>query len=88
IKKSENIIKTSNEQILDAFHRLDHDDVDTFLHLGGALPMVSLISVLEHSLGRPVVSTNAASYWYALRRHGIEDQLDGYGRLLLQTDID
>jgi len=87
IEKSEDIIKTTDAQILDAFHRLDHDDVDTFLHLGGALPLVSLISVLENSLGRSVVSTNAASYWYALRHHGIEDRLDGYGRLLLQTDI-
>jgi maleate isomerase len=87
ITKSDNIIKTSDEQIRDAFQRLDHDDVDTFLHLGGALPMVRQIAVLEQSLGRSVVSTNAASYWYALRRHGIEDRIHGYGRLLLQTDI-
>lgn len=86
IKKSEDIIKTTDTQIMEAFRRLDHEDVDTFLHLGGALPMVNLISVLEQSLGRSVVSTNAASYWYALRRHGIEDRLNGYGRLLLQTD--
>ena len=87
IKKSQDIIKTTDAQIQDAFRRLDHDDVDTFLHLGGALPMVGLISVLEQSLGRAVVATNAASYWHALRRHGIEDQIAGYGRLLLQTDI-
>ena len=85
IEKSEDIIKTTDAQILEAFHRLDHDDVDTFLHLGGALPMVKLISDLEKSLGRSVVSTNAASYWYALRHHGIADQLEGYGRLLLQA---
>jgi len=87
IKKSEDIIKTTDAQIQEAFRRLDHDDVDTFLHLGGALPLVGLISDLEQSLGRSVVSTNAASYWYALRRHGIEDQIEGYGRLLLQTNI-
>ena len=86
IKKSEDIIKTTDTQIMEAFRRLDHEDVDTFLHLGGALPMVNLISVLEQSLGRSVVSANAASYWYALRSHGIEDRLNGYGRLLLQTD--
>lgn len=86
IKKSEDIIETTDEQIMDAFSRLDHDDVDTFLHLGGALPMVGLISVLERQLGRLVVATNAASYWYALRRHGIKDKIDGYGRLLLHTE--
>jgi acyl-CoA synthetase (AMP-forming)/AMP-acid ligase II len=83
----EDIIKTTDEQILEAFRRLDHEDVDTFLQLGGALPLIGLIPVLEQSLGRSVVASNAASYWYSLRRHGIEDTLDGYGRLMLQTDI-
>jgi len=87
IEKSEDIIRTTDAQILDAFHRLDHDDVDTFLHLGVALPMVDLISNLENALGRSVVSTNAASYWYALRQHGIKDRIAGYGRLFLQSDI-
>jgi maleate isomerase len=87
IKKSEDIIRVTDEKIQDAFRRLNHDEVDTFLHLGGALPLLGMISNLEQSLERSVVSTNAASYWYALRRHGIKDRVHGYGRLLLQTDI-
>jgi maleate isomerase len=84
IQKSEEIISTTESQMNDAFKRLDHDDVDTFLHLGGALPLIGLVSALEQSLGRPVVSTNAASYWYALRSHGIKDRIKGYGDLLLK----
>ena len=84
IKKSEDIISATESQMTDAFKRLDHDDVDTFLHLGGALPLIGLVSDLEQSLDRPVVSTNAASYWYALRSHGIKDRINGYGSLLLK----
>ncbi len=81
------IIKVSVDQILDAFKRIDHDDVDAFLHVGGALGMVGMIEELEASLGRPIVSVNAATYWYALRTHGITDPLPGFGRLLQLAEV-
>jgi maleate isomerase len=31
---------------------------------------------------KPVVAVNTATYWLALRRHGITDRLDGHGVLL------
>ncbi len=37
---------------------------------------------LEASLGKPVISANQATFWAALRRMGIQDQIAGYGRLL------
>ena len=33
------------------------------------------------SFDRPVVTCNAAAYWQALRETGIDDRLDGFGRL-------
>ena len=69
------------DQILDAFKRIDHDDVDAFLHVGGALGMVGMIEDLEASLGRPVVTVNAATYWYALRKLGVTDPMPGFGRV-------
>ncbi|MBF0276484.1 MAG: hypothetical protein HQM13_01775 [SAR324 cluster bacterium] len=85
VKKSEEIIHITVEQILAAFQEIDHDDVDTFLHLGGALGIVGMIDELEAKLGRPVVSVNAATYWYSLRQHGIQDVLQGFGQLLKKT---
>ena len=87
VKRSEDIIKVKVDQILAAFRRNDHDDVDTFLHLGGALGMVGMIEELEKELGRPVISVNAATYWYALRKHGIQDPIPGFGQLLMKSDI-
>ncbi|MBT3991794.1 MAG: hypothetical protein HON14_12340 [Rhodospirillaceae bacterium] len=81
VKESIDIIKVTVDQILEALKRNDHDDVDTFLHVGGALGMVSMIAELEQKLGRPIVSSNAATYWYAMRKAGIKDTRDDLGKL-------
>jgi maleate isomerase len=31
-----------------------------------------------------VIAINTATYWHALRRIGITDKIDGFGRLLLE----
>lgn len=43
---------------------------------------LDIIEPLERETGKPVISSNQATFWYALRRAGIEDHLTGYGRLL------
>jgi maleate isomerase/arylmalonate decarboxylase len=45
-------------------------------------PALPLIAGLEAELGVPVVTSNQATFWAMLRRAGIEDRLDGFGRLL------
>jgi len=37
---------------------------------------------LEKEKGKPVVTSNSASIWYALRKVGIDDKIEGYGQLL------
>jgi maleate isomerase len=41
-----------------------------------------VLDSLERRLGKPVVTSNQAGAWAALRRIGIEDSMAGYGRLL------
>ncbi|MDH3233514.1 MAG: aspartate/glutamate racemase family protein [Alphaproteobacteria bacterium] len=41
-----------------------------------------IIDRLEQTLGKPVVTSNQATFWAALRASGITDHLDGAGRLL------
>lgn len=41
-----------------------------------------VIERLEQELGKPVVTSNQATFWAALRAAGIDDRLDGAGRLL------
>jgi maleate isomerase len=81
VARSQDIIKLGAAEARAAFLKLDHDDVDTFLHVGGALGIVDHIEALEKDLGRPVISVNVASYWCALRTLGIGDPLTGFGQL-------
>ncbi|HVV92971.1 MAG TPA: aspartate/glutamate racemase family protein [Hyphomicrobiales bacterium] len=45
-------------------------------------PCMPLIEPLEHELGVPVVTSNQATLWHALRTAGVEARLPGLGRLL------
>ncbi|MBL6957371.1 MAG: hypothetical protein ISR52_00190 [Rhodospirillales bacterium] len=87
VKKPQDIIKIGYAEARDAFQKLDHDDVDTFLHVGGALGIIDMLEDLEKEFGRPIVSVNASTYWYALRKLGITDPLPGYGQLLQMAAI-
>lgn len=44
--------------------------------------VIGLIEKLERELGIPVVTAIGAIVWQALRRCGIDDRIQGYGRLL------
>jgi len=43
---------------------------------------VEIIQYLEEKTGKPVVSSNQATMWYALRKLGINDSIKGFGQLL------
>ena len=45
---------------------------------------LEVIQKLEDETGKPVVSSNQATLWYALRRLGLQDRVKGCGRLLAQ----
>lgn len=81
VKEPKNIIKVTVDQILAAFESDGFQDVDTILHVGSALGIVGMLNELEDKLGRPIVSSNAAAYWYALRKFGIKDTRNDIGRL-------
>ena len=44
--------------------------------------MVSLAAEKEATLGKPVIAINTATYWHGLRACGIDDRVQGLGRLL------
>jgi len=43
---------------------------------------IEILAPLESDLGKPVISSNQATIWHALRKAGIHDSIEGYGRLL------
>jgi len=44
--------------------------------------MSRLAGEAERWLGKPVIAINTATYWHALRANGINDKIQGFGRLL------
>jgi maleate cis-trans isomerase len=45
-------------------------------------PAAQVADTIENELGKPVVTSNQATLWAALRRAGIRDRMQGFGRLL------
>jgi len=46
-----------------------------------AIRSTDVVEALERELGRPVVTSNQAAMWRALRDAGIDDRIEGFGRL-------
>lgn len=86
-RESKDIINVTLDDIVGAFDTIGSGDIDTILHLGGALGIVSMIEEFEAKFGKPVVSVNAATYWYALRKHGLSDPMPGFGQLLMKEAV-
>ena len=68
--------------VRDAFARVDATDVEVLVQIGTNLVCAGFAAELEVRHGKPVVAVNTATYWLALRSHGIADRLDGHGVLL------
>jgi maleate isomerase len=76
------IAHVSAAQLRDAIGAIDGPDVDAIVQVGTNLAMARLAAEAEFWLGKPVIAINTATYWYALRDHGITDKIPGFGRLL------
>jgi maleate cis-trans isomerase len=60
----------------------DAPDADAVLISGTGLPTAGIVERLERDLGKPVVTSQTAMLWHALRTAGIQDPVHGFGRLL------
>ncbi len=76
------IAHTTDEMCRDALKQLDGDDVDAIVQVGTNLSMIRFAAAAEWVLGKPVIAINTATYWHALRACGINDKLQGFGKLL------
>ena len=60
---------------------LDRPDADAIFVSCGALRTIDVIDEIEARTSKPVVASNQAMMWHCLRLAGIDDRLEGYGRL-------
>jgi maleate isomerase len=60
----------------------EYPEADTLFYPAAHWPAAGCIETLEQELGITVISSAQAIVWEALRRCNIQDQVEGYGRLL------
>lgn len=76
------IAKTPAADIREHITGADRSDADGMLVSCTDFPVLQMIPELERELGKPVVTSNQATFWAALRVAGIDDQFADYGTLL------
>ena len=69
------------DRLREAVRELDAADVQAIVQVGTNLPFAAVAREAERELGKPVIASNPATYWRALRQAGIADRMAGMGSL-------
>jgi len=73
------------ENARNAFAGIDRPGIEVFVVPGGNFPTMASITAWEQEFGKPVVTTNQASFWAMLRHFTTGDCIPGFGRLLAEV---
>jgi maleate isomerase/arylmalonate decarboxylase len=76
------IARTDLGDIKDHIVSADRAGAEAMLVSCTDFPVLGLIAGLEQELGKPVITSNQATFWAALRAAGINDRFENYGKLL------
>jgi maleate cis-trans isomerase len=77
-----NIYDTTAEQAYRLARSVDRPEAEAVFLSGTGMPTVSVLDMLEADLQKPVISSNVAMMWLALRACGVNQSVAGFGRLL------
>jgi maleate isomerase len=84
IRKDPDMRRVVPKFIQDYARNLDRPDAEAIFISCGGLRSLEIVDALEQEVGKPVVVSNQAMLWNTLRLAGIEDKIEGYGRLFLE----
>lgn len=62
--------------------KIDHKEAEAIFISCSGIRAVEVIEAIEQKTGKPVITSNQAQMWACLRLAGIEDTMDGFGKLL------
>lgn len=74
--------KESSERISDLVRKVNRSDAQGIVISCTGLSVLDLIEPLERELGKPVLTSNQAIFWSALRLGGNQTRVQGFGALL------
>ncbi|KAA0968554.1 arylmalonate decarboxylase [Aureimonas fodinaquatilis] len=69
------------DYLADFAKSVNRPDADAVFISCGALRSTPIVEQLEQELDKPVIGSNQASMWNCLRLAGIDDRMEGFGRL-------
>jgi maleate isomerase len=81
-EKADDMMGVTPERWISFAREHRNDDADAYLMSCTTVRAADVAEDLERELGRPVVTSNTAAAWYCMRKLGIQDKVQGYGRLL------
>lgn len=76
-----NICRITPDEVAELARSVDHADAEALLLTCTDLSTLPVINSLEHELRKPVISSNSATFWSALRLCGINDNVTTGGKL-------
>ncbi len=79
------LIDVPAARMRDLAREADHPEAEAVFISNAGWSALGVLEGLEAELGKPVCSTNQVSLWGAFRLAGIEDRVDGFGRLLREA---
>ena len=75
------VSRTPSEVVYRLAKKVDRMDADAILISCSDFPTMEVVPMLEEELDKPVLTSNHATLWAALRAAGIRDGIPGGGRL-------
>jgi maleate isomerase len=78
----QNIYAENEQRAYHLARQANAPEADAVFLSGTGLPTVGVLEMLEQDLKKPVISSNQASLWQALRLAGVRQAITGFGQLL------
>ncbi len=79
-----NIYEETEARAYQLGREADAANADAVLISGTGLPTAGIIARLERDLHKPVITSQSATLWHALRLAGVRKPIEGFGRLLAE----
>jgi len=79
--RSDDYLSVTPAQWVEFVAEMAEPGIDTYFLSCTNTHAIEVVEELEQRLGRPVLTSNQATLWYALRRLGRDDRVPGLGRL-------
>jgi len=82
VERDSDMVRVEPEFIREFAVSVDRPDADAIFISCGALRTLDVVQDIESVVDKPVIASNQAMIWDTLRLAGVEDGIEGYGRLL------